>query len=181
MASSLVLGGGFGIGEDDDDDDFMVVGRGRHGRRRHKVRVRMPGWAANSSLQGVSRPHESMDFLPLEPLTLGTGVLTGAIISFPQRPIRGERLILSAVDLDDGADQAHQSFVDPAIYAGAVQVGGAQGSTPFSLFSATAFGVRLTFPEMGQGTRLAVYVRVAVNTSTLGIQLSGGLIGRAVR
>lgn len=177
----LVLGGFDVVGDGDEDGDYEV-GRGRAMvRGRGRVTVPTPRWMNATTSQGVSRPQEEMDFLPFEPAVLATGELTGAIIAFPQRPFRGERLILSAVDLDDGSDVSVQAFIDPAIYVGAVQVGGAQGSTPFTVFRADAFGVRLSMPAMGQGTKVSIYSRIIANASTKGIQLTATLIGRAMR
>ncbi len=176
---SLVLGGFDVVG---DEDDSYSMGAEAAAGRRAPVRVPTPKWMNATTSQGVSRPEEEMDFLPFEALILtGATALTGAIISFPQRPMRGERIILGAVDLDDGSDVSHLAVIDPAIYVGAVQVGGAQGSTPFSTFAANAFGVRLSFPPMGQGTKVSIYSRLLVNASTAGIALTATVIGRAMR
>ncbi len=181
---SLVLGGGFNVVGDDDEDFEVGRGGGRGLARRgvHRaVKIQTPPWMNATTSQGVSRPQEEMDFLPFDTLVLATGVLTGVLIAEPQRPFRGERLILNAVNLDTGASVDHLATIDPAIYVGAVQVGSAQGGTPFSAFKAEAFGVRLSLPSAGQGTKIKIYCKVAVNAVTAGIQLSGTFIGRAMR
>jgi hypothetical protein len=161
---------------------MMVLGRGMStvgASRGHSVAL--PKWAKSTNGQGVSRPDEEMDYLPLIAITLATGVLTGTLLQLPQRPFRGERPIFTAVDLDDGSDVSRLVSISPAIFVGMVPVGGALGQMPISTFQPGAFGVRLSFPEAGQGTRIEVPLILAANTSTLGIHISGGIIGRAVR
>src|SRR3989304_5707347 len=137
---SLVLGSGFDVvGDDDDDDDVMgegnfVLGAGRRGRGRKKIKVPTPRWMNATTSQGVSRPEEDMDFLPFS------------------------QLVLTAL-LETGADASVSTVIDPAIYVGAVQVGAAQGATPIGTFSATAFGVRLTMPATRQGTDIKIFLR----------------------
>ena len=180
---SMVLGG-FDVVGDGDEDDFQVgASRGGPGlaRRSGNVRVPTPRWMNATTSQGVSRPQEEMDFLPFEAVVLATGILAATLIALPQRPFRGERLILNAINLTTGLDVSHTATIDPAIYVGAVQVGASQGGTPFSAFAANAFGVRLSFPSAGQGTRVIIYAKLAVNAAAAGIQLSGVLMGRAMR
>ena len=151
------------------------------GVAKRTASVALPSWAKSTNGQGVSRPDEEMDYLALIPITLATGVLNGSLIQLPQRPFRGERPIFTAVNLDDGSDASRLVSISPAIFVGMVPVGAALGAMPFSTFQPGAFGVRLSFPEAGQGTRVEVPLILAANTSTLGIHISGGIIGRAVR
>jgi hypothetical protein len=135
-----------------------------------------------STSQGVSRPQEEMDFLPFDAVTLTVGeggtVSTGVLIARPQRPFRGERLIMGAVS--DGADASFNVVIDPAIYVGAVQVGGAQGKTPIAAFAANAFGVRLSMPPAGQGTEIKIFVAWLTEPDE-NIVVTATLIGRAMR
>lgn len=176
---SLVLGGGFNVVGDDEDD--MEVGRGPARRSRAAVRVPTPKWMNATTSQGVSRPEEEMDFLPFESVLLATGTVAGTLIADPQRPFRGERLILGAVDLDTGNDARHLMRIDPCIFVGMVNVGSSLGGTPFSMFAPDAFGVRLSFPPAGQGTKIRIPFIAAVNASTAGLQITGGVVGRAMR
>lgn len=179
---SLVLGG-FDMGEDDDEmegEGFGVVGRARARMTRGgRVKVPTPKWMSAATSQGVSRPQEEMDFLPFESVELLPATLTGVLIAKPQRPFRGERLIISAVT-SLGVDAASNVVIDPAIYVGAVQVGGAQGSTPIQAFGANAFGVRLSFPAAGQGTEIKIYVR-ALTAPAVSNTVVATIIGRAMR
>jgi len=151
------------------------------------VAAQRPAWLGLSSEQGVSLPKEELDFLPFAAssnldATHGYVELT----TYPQRPFRGERLIISAAYTPDGETTAQDglSFViiTPAIYVGATQVGATQGSTPASAFGATAFGVRLSLPSAGQGTRILIPVQANIAlTGDAKIAVSATLIGRAVR
>lgn len=173
MASRLVLGGFDVVGDD------IEVGRGR--RRRKGVSVPVPKWMRATTSQGVSRPEEEMDFLPFDPVTIEAGDLTGILIARPQRPFRGERLIMAASNGTDGTDLSSAVVIDPAIYVGGVQVGASQGATPITAFSATAFGVRLSFPPAGQGTEIKIFVRLIGAALKVDVNVSGTVIGRAMR
>lgn len=142
-------------------------------------------WMKTASPQGVSTPNEEMDYLPMVTDTLTSTKKSGAGIAFPQRPFRGERVIASAIFIPavgTPVDVAGAVFISPAMYAGAVQVGTSQGDTPLSVFAANAFGVRLSFPSMGQGTRLFIPYFTSI-TLAVGDSVVVGLtlIGRAVR
>jgi len=144
-----------------------------------------PEWLGLASEQGVSLPQQELDFLPFDAVTLDKNTQSAELRTFPQRPFRGERLIIQATYLLGGVVQPNgidNVVISPAIYVGAVQVGATQGSTPASTFAATAFGVRLSLPTAGQGTRITIPVSP---TFTLGdtdvIKVSATIIGRAVR
>lgn len=174
---SMVLGG-FDVVGDGDEDDVIV---GAKMARRAPIRVPTPRWMNAATSQGVSRPQEEMDFLPFDTVVLADNKTSGVLIAEPQRPFRGERLILNAVDLSGGTDVSYLAVIDPAIYVGAVQVGASQGGTPFTAFAANAFGVRLSLPTAGQGTKIKIYFKLLVNASEAGISVQGTLIGRAMR
>lgn len=190
---TLILGGLDIVGDDMDGDDyehmsgFSTVGRGR--RRRgggappaaQQVQVATPRWMNATTSQGVSRPQEDLDFLSFTPLTIAAGAANGTLTSQPQRPFRGERLILTAVNITGGADVSGTATINPAIFVGAVQVGSTQGATPFQAFRADAFGVRLSWPAAGQGTTINIPVVLTTVAAAGGVAIAGTVFGRAMR
>lgn len=183
---SLVLGGLDVVGDDLEGDDmegeYESVGRGRRrARGRAPVTVPTPAWMNATTSQGVSRPQENLDFLSFTPLTIAAGGTTGNLTAQPQRPFRGERLILSATNVTGGADVSNTATINPAIFVGAVQVGSNQGATPFVAFSAQAFGVRLSWPAAGQGTTITIPVVLTTVAAAGGVAVNGTVFGRAMR
>jgi hypothetical protein len=142
-------------------------------------------WMKTASTQGVSLPNEELDPLPLVTDVLTSTKLNGAGVAFPQRPFRGERLIASALffpAVGTPVDISAAVFISPALYAGAVQIGASQGDMPLSVYAANSFGVRLSFPSMGQGSRLYIpYFTSAVLAVGDKIVVGLTVIGRAVR
>lgn len=182
MANDLVVGGLDVVGDDVEGAHHLNRHHGGGGRR-----VATPPWMRNATTQGVSIPQEELDPLPFESVVLSGGEggiaagATGFLLAEPQRPFRGERIILGAL-FDTPADAGNAVVVDPAIYVGAVQIGSAQGGMPFAAYAATAFGVRLSFPAAGQGTKIKVFFRVLVAIGAgVNLALTGVCIGRAVR
>jgi hypothetical protein len=177
----LVLGGLDVVGDGSDGD--LVVGR--HGHHR-AARVPTPRWMNATTSQGVSRPQEELDYMPFDGTSFVNAGETpalnsaGLIIARPQRPFRGERLVLTAVDLT-GDDVSHLVVINPAIYVGAVQVGASQGGMPIAAFAPNAFGVRLSWPSAGQGTDIKIFLVALVVPATTTILVSGGVFGRAMR
>jgi hypothetical protein len=184
---SLVLGGLDVVGDDLDGDEmdgeYESVGRGRRRQRGRSapVTVPTPAWMNATTSQGVSRPQENLDFLSFSPLTIAAGGTTGNLTSQPQRPFRGERLILSAANITGGADVSNTATINPAIFVGAVQVGSNQGATPFLAFGANAFGVRLSWPAAGQGTTITIPVVLTTVAAAGGVAVNGTVFGRAMR
>lgn len=183
---SLVVGEFDVVG--DDDEGYAVIGatpaRNAHASRlaRHApVRVPTPRWMNAATSQGVSRPQEELDVLPFEPLTIAENGTQGVLIARPQRPFRGERLIVGAAEITSGDDVAHLATINPAIYVGAVQVGAAQGAIPFRAFGPDAFGVRLSWPAAGQGTDIKIYVVLTTAAPAGGVICTATIIGRAMR
>jgi hypothetical protein len=178
----LVLGEGFDVVGDEDEGEY-VLGAGTRSRlatrRNRRVKVPTPKWMRAASKQGVSRPEEEMDFLPFASLIIESGDTTGVLLARPQRPFRGERLIMSAFSA--GTDISAGVVIDPAIYVGAVQVGANQGATPIIAFSATAFGVRLSFPAAGQGTDIKIFVRLVGGALKVDAEVNATIIGRSMR
>ena len=162
----------------------MTAHRG-HPHHRHHGGYKRPAWMGPiGTPEGVSLPAEEMDTLPFNTVTLTDAAPTGQAISFPQRPFRGERLFASAVYVTSGgsSDGIALGVISPAIFVGAVQVGASQGAMPLSMFAPNSFGVRLSFPRAGQGTRIYIPVQTA---ATLGagnsLVVSLSVVGRAVR
>jgi len=192
---SLILGGIDVVGDDlhgdldgDMDGDMeglSTVGRGRRRRRRAgasaQIAVPTPRWMNATTSQGVSRPQEDLDFLSFTPLTIAAGATTGTLTSQPQRPFRGERLILQATNVTAGTDASGTATINPAIFVGAVQVGATQGGTPFQAFRADAFGVRLSWPSAGQGTVINIPVVLTTVAPAGGVAVSGTCFGRTMR
>lgn len=184
---ALVLGGLDVVGDDMDGDlegEYESVGRGRrHGRARAggPITVPTPAWMNATTSQGVSRPQENLDFLSFNPLTIAAGGTTGNLTAQPQRPFRGERLILSATNITGGADASLTATINPAIFVGAVQVGSNQGATPFQAFRPDAFGVRLSWPAAGQGTTITIPVVLTTVAPSGGVACNGTVFGRAMR
>lgn len=184
----LVLGGFDVVGDDEGEDDFYVGAAAparRHARglarRGGKVVVPTPRWMNSTTSQGVSRPQEEMDFLPFTSVTIAASASTGTLNSRPQRPFRGERLVLGAINVTAGTSAVNNATINPAIFVGAVQVGATQGGTPFAAFAADAFGVRLSFPSAGQGTDINIYTVLLAVAPSGGVALTGVLIGRSMR
>jgi hypothetical protein len=178
----LVVGGLDVVG--DYSEGAMVLGRGR---RHRAVRVPTPKWMNAATSQGVSRPQEELDYLPFDGTSfvnagesLALFGVAGLIIARPQRPFRGERLVLTAVDAS-GNDVSHLININPAIYVGAVQVGASQGGMPIAAFAPNSFGVRLSWPAAGQGTDVKIFLVALVVPTTTTIFVSGGVFGRAMR
>ena len=170
-------------------EDMDVVGAtAPRGAMARRIAAR-PGWLKLATEQGVSTPSEELDVLPFSVSSvLNSTTNTCDATAFPQRPFRGERLIISAVLYDAAtstfSDAGNLVAIDPAIYVGAVQVGASQGAIPVAAFAATAFGVRLSLPTAGQGTRIFVPFRLATGVvlsadQTVTVQVT--LVGRAVR
>jgi len=175
---------GLDVVGDGTEGDVLI---GRHHGRHHMARaVPTPRWQRNVSPQGVSLPQEELDVLPFQAAIIGNttdGVVAGqssVLVATPQRPFRGERLVLGAI-LSNGNDASNAVVINPAIYVGAVQVGADQGSMPISAFAATAFGVRLSFPPAGQGTRISIFVQNLVTVASVVLTVTGVLYGRAMR
>lgn len=185
---ALVLGGLDIVGDDlegDDMEGMTTIGRARARARARmrggKVTVPTPRWMNATTSQGVSRPQEDLDFLSFTPLTIAAGGANGTLTSQPQRPFRGERLILTATNITAGTDASATATINPAIFVGAVQVGSTQGATPFQAFRADAFGVRLSWPAAGQGTTINIPTVLTTVAPAGGVAVAGTVFGRAMR
>lgn len=176
----------------DDQDHLAVIGAGgllMPNAPRAQM-VQRPNWMQLTSPQGVSTPAEELDYLPLK--IADSGVMGAAgdfdfeMVAYPQRPFRGERVVLTAIHFTAApgpvaSNALYRVIITPAIFVGATQVGATQGQMPGEAFAAGAFGVRLSMPSAGQGTQ--IYIPVHVDGLAVGerIIISGGIFGRAVR
>lgn len=180
----------------DDQDHLAVIGAGQMisaqslANKLNIQRVPTPSWMGNVSPQGISTPAEDLDYMPFEGVdfTNGGGAavpLDDELVAFPQRPFRGERVILQCLLVPSGGggpvDNLFAMIITPAIFVGAVQVGATQGGMPASAFGPGAFGVRLSFPVAGQGSRVVIPFQIPVVAVGDRVIVSGGIFGRAVR
>ena len=163
----------------DDQDHLAVIGAAAAPRTLMRPGIQLrhptPAWLANAHTQGVSTPQEELVLQDHD----------DQLEALPQRPFRGERLILQAVYIASvggtARDGLFQMFITPALYIGAVQVGATQGQMPASAFGPNAFGVRLSMPTAGQGTRIYLPFRFVGIAGGDRIIVNGGIFGRAVR
>lgn len=174
------------------DDDIQTMGLATVGAARVPARILSrlaaasaaprPQWLGTTTEQGVSLPQEELDVLPfVASNALDENATNCSLTGYPQRPFRGERLVITATD-QTGADRLAGLVIDPAIYVGASQVGASQGAMSAQAFTFNAFGVRLSMPSAGQGTRVYIPLRL-LYTPAQGdtISVSATLFGRAVR
>ena len=154
-----------------------------------KISMPSPSWMGDANTGGISAPTEELDYLPLDGIDYTNAGIASADVedklqALPQRPFRGERIVLSCIKvtaLGVAGDALFALIITPAIYVGAVQVGATQGKMPGSAFGATAFGVRLSFPTAGQGTRLYIPFLFPALDAGARLIVTGGIFGRAVR
>lgn len=178
----------------DDQDHLAVIGaaiaqsaRSMAGQLGLKGGAAIPDWFQNASPQGVSTPAEELDYLPLDGIDTtfaAPGDLDDELVSNPQRPFRGERVIMTCVHISGAGvvtDALFRLIIVPAMYVGAVQIGATQGNMPAVAFGPTSFGVRLSMPVAGQGTRIYIPVHMAGLLATERVIIAGGIFGRAVR
>jgi hypothetical protein len=174
-----------GTDEISGEDVVGALVRAATGTSARGARGRGPLWLRGVSKQGVSQAAEELDYLPFTTTVLTAAAPTGAATAFPQRPFRGERLVASAFLVPGGGGPpiVANDFVviSPAIYVGAVQVGASQGDAPLSTWTSNAFGVRLSMPSAGQGTRVFIPYTTTLPLGGDSIHVSMTLIGRAVR
>jgi hypothetical protein len=181
----------------DDQDHLAVIGAAAAAAQRGLLNPaaralgipQVPAWLKTAHTQGVSTPDEELDFLPLTSDDFTNGTMApvdheAELNALPQRPFRGERLILQALYVAAGGatlDGLFHVVISPALYIGAVQVGATQGRMPASAFGPQAFGVRLSMPVAGQGTRIYLpFIALGIGPGDR-IFVSGGIFGRAVR
>jgi len=175
----------------DDEDHLAVIGAAMQSMKSMAkgLGLRTPDWMGNATPQGISTPNEELDYLPLSRYDETNSLLVPVdiddeLIALPQRPFRGERMVLTAMYLVPATPPLDALFaltIAPAIYVGAVQVGATQGSMPGVAFGATAFGVRLSMPVAGQGTRIFVPFQWPGVAAGARLIVAGGIFGRSVR
>lgn len=145
-----------------------------------ELNARLPAW-----FQGASKVPGSSDQSQLmSPLGLGVGTLTNAVNSVvltaaPQRPFRGERLI---VDLarSAGAATVPVRISEFKIGENSQLVG--SGALPAEAFDPAAFGVRLMMSPSAPGIVVLLRVETDVGAVPAGesISVTSAIIGRAL-
>ncbi len=160
-------------------------------RMRAQAPAPIRHWANNVSPQGAQTTHapqEDLDPLPFREQN-NNGVIDAThtalvFISRPQRPFRGERLIVQAFTNNPTTipDPFAPLVITLPFFVGMATVGSAQGNFPLSTFQRDGFGVRLSFPASGQGTDIVIEIAsllTPAGTDTITVTL--GAIGGAVR
>jgi len=120
----------------DDMDHLAVIGaemvsRASLANKLGLSRQNAPSWMTDAPNLGVSTPAEELDYLPLEPFDFTNGGAVAVDIddqlsALPQRPFRGERVVMSAIKITAAGvltDILFAITIAPAMYVGAVQVG----------------------------------------------------------
>lgn len=145
-----------------------------------ELNQRLPSW-----FQGASRVPGSSDQAQLmSPLGLGVGTLTNAVnvvtlAAQPQRPFRGERLVVSALRTA-GASVVPVRLSEFKIGENSQLVG--QGALPVEAFAPDAFGVRLAMSPSAPGIviNLRFETDVAAVPAGESVTIIAAIIGRAV-
>jgi hypothetical protein len=143
-----------------------------------------PGWRAAQQAPGVMAPTEQLLPLGFQSLDSGFTFVSGggttkAFLARPQKPFRGERLL---VVVTKSAGAAATQVLIGSIFVGTdLQVVSA-APLPAEVFGATAFGVRLAMTSAQPG------IDIFVNTALSGPALAVGetitvtitMLGRAI-
>jgi|ERR1051326_787084 hypothetical protein len=146
-------------------------------------------WTQNVTPQGAMTTHapkEDTDMLPFDEILNG-GVIDAThtelrFVAQPQRPYRGERLIAAAFTSISGLDAFAPLVVDGLPVVGVAPISSATGRFPLSAFKPEAFGVRMSWPGSGQGTRIVItVVSLLTPTGADTITVTLGAFGGAVR
>lgn len=145
-----------------------------------QLSLRLPAW-----FQGASRVPGSSDQAQLmSPLGLGVGTLTTAVnvvtlTAQPQRPFRGERLLVGLAR-SSGASVVPVRITEFKIGENSQLVGA--GALPADAFDPQAFGVRLAMSPSAPGIQIVLRLETDVAAVPAGesISVTGAIIGRAV-
>jgi hypothetical protein len=146
-------------------------------------------WLQNvnpAGAQAAHSPREDLDPLPFREQN-NNGVVDAThtqlvFLARPQRPWRGERLLVSAFTTITGLDPFAPLVITLPFFVGMATVGAAQGNFPLGSFQRDGFGVRLSMPSAGQGTDIVIEIASLLTpTGTDTITVTIGAIGRAVR
>jgi hypothetical protein len=159
---------GYDFDEDEDmEGDMMGDMMGRAARALPSGRAMRlppkPKWRRHQVAPGVHAPSQGLVPLTMTPSANG-GVFNAANllinwIGRPQKPFRGERL-LATVALTGGAAGQVQST---AMFVGTDLQQASIGNTDLSIFSPTAFGVRLVMQAAQPG------IDITINAAFVGV------------
>lgn len=160
-------------------------------RMVQQTNVQHAPWLQNvnpAGAQAAHTPREDLDPLPFREQN-NNGVIDAThtqlvFLARPQRPFRGERLLVQAFTNDPTTipDPFAPLVITLPFFVGMATVGAAQGNFPLSAFQRDGFGVRLSMPSAGQGTDIVIEIAsllTPAGTDTITVTI--GAIGRAVR
>lgn len=147
---------------------------------QEELEKRLPAW-----FQAASRVPGSSDLSQLmSPLGLGVGTLTNAVnvvtlTAAPQRPFRGERLIIDLAR-SSGATVVPVRITEFKIGENSQLVGA--GALPAEAFDPAAFGVRLAMSPSAPGILILLRIETDSGAVPVGetISVTSAIIGRAV-
>jgi hypothetical protein len=110
-------------------------------------------------LPGVQNPGERRQWLPFPITAVGAGVVAGtvqvAVTTNPQRPYRGNRILIAARGFEAGA-----AFSLADMRIANVPQALAAGNTPIEAFGANAFGLDVDLDSSQPGVEYLVQIRV---------------------
>lgn len=165
------------------DDDLVGAALATRGRGALLRIPQRPQWRRNRVAPGVWGPREGLEPLPLTP-DLNAGVFTSAFpfitfIGRPQRPFRGERLL---VRITRSALAGGVQIQSTGLFVGTSLIQVQRGRMDIEDFSATAFGVRLASQGAEPGIEVAIEC-VAVPAVPVGetVAVSIKWLGRTIQ
>lgn len=183
-----ILGEVLGIDTMGDLDGMSTVGRRHRGRHHghhggHMPVISKPGWRQHQLAPGVQAPREGMEPLPLSP-SVGNGVFSATVTNInytarPQRPFRGERLLVQVIR--SGTSAAASAPLASGIFVGTALQQLQIGNIPLEFFSPSAFGVRMDLLPAEPGidiTFQCLLTAALTSTDTLTLQMM--LLGRSL-
>lgn len=146
---------------------------------REELEGRLPAWLQNAQVPGSPAAAEL-----LSPLGLGGGTLTATSPSLtlqasPQRPFRGERLV---IDVRRSTGAASVPVIVRALKVGENSQFVGSNGVPADVFRADAFGVRLAMSPATPGILIVLALDVGGASIPPGesIEIAAAIIGRAV-
>jgi hypothetical protein len=179
-----VLGEVLGIDTMGDLDGMDTVGRRRRRAKRAAGRMMAkPNWRQGQLAPGVQMPREGLEPLPMVPDVNG-GTFSAAVTNIrfnarPQRPFRGERLLVQV--LRTGASAAGLAVLGQGFFVGTALQQLQIGAINLEFFAATAFGVRLDLIPAEPGIDISTLVNlsgVLAGADIINVQMM--LLGRSI-
>jgi hypothetical protein len=171
MSAPPGYGGGYGSPVSEDRARAIV---------HEVIAERLPAWFQTAS----AVPGSPSDGQLMSPLGLGTGTLTNAVNVItlqvnPQRPFRGERLLISALR-SAAALIVPVRVTDFKIGENSQLVG--SGALPVEMFAPDSFGVRLAMSPAQPGVNVNLRLETDVGAVPGGesVVIVAGIVGRAV-